>query len=778
MHPRRRVWLAPIGCHSGSNMTQQSAAERTSALPRRHRRLRPPGPASSWWPVTWSVPAAIRAVRATIVIPSLFAVTFKVLGNEQMTVFAVFGGFGALVMTSFGGSRSDKAVAHLGLAVAGTVMIVIGTLVSGSTWLAATVTLPVAFAAFFIGSAGPTAASGVTAALLAYVLPVASAGSAGVLPSRLEGWWLAQAAATLAVLALSPASPGDRLRARAAALASALAHQLDMAIAGQASDADAQVSAQAKEELRNGFTATPYRPIGLASADQGLAGVIHLLDWCAALIGEVVDRHVDLRSAARQDRDLLAQSAVALRQTAALLGGQADGTDIEPLWRARQASARHLHEFSGDPAATAVVADQAFHAQTIAVAAVAAVGDALIAAGLATPDEVATQRQRWLSGQDPGDVQEVVRSVPVRRLRPDARTAAIIATDASLRSVWFRSSARGAIALAAAVAVAKIIDVQHAFWVVLGTLSVLRTSATATGSTALRALTGTVVGFAIGAVLMLAIGTDPTVLWAVYPLAVLIAAYTPGTAPFAAGQAAFTVTIIVLFNVIVPAGWRVGLVRVEDVAIGCAVSLIVGVLFWPRGASSVVGDNLGDAFRAGADYLTGAVQWALGSRRKRPDKADAAVTAGQRLDDAMRGYLTEQGSKRLAKADLWGLAMAATRLRLTAHSLASLPGKSVPPSEADERRTYATLEGQAAQLATFYDDVAVEVGRPGRAAQMTLVVPPQAGLDGTAETSAARGYNAEALWVSHHLRLLSSHSADLKVLAERLASVRRRPWWR
>ena len=44
------------------------------------------------------------------------------------------------------------------------------------------------------------------------------------------------------------------------------------------------------------------------------------------------------------------------------------------------------------------------------------------------------------------------------------------------------------------------------------------------------------------------------------------------------------VVVLVLFNLIQPTGWRVGLVRVEDVAIGAAVSLLVGVLIWPRGA--------------------------------------------------------------------------------------------------------------------------------------------------------------------------------------------------
>ena len=58
----------------------------------------PRGPRGSpWWRVSWSVPAAMRAVRATIVIPCIFALTFKVIGDAQMALFAVFGSFAQLV---------------------------------------------------------------------------------------------------------------------------------------------------------------------------------------------------------------------------------------------------------------------------------------------------------------------------------------------------------------------------------------------------------------------------------------------------------------------------------------------------------------------------------------------------------------------------------------------------------------------------------------------------------------------------------------------------------
>src|SRR5579862_4976045 len=72
----------------------------------------------AWLPV-WSEAAALRALRAVIVIPSLFALTYEGFGNLQMALFAAFGGFANLVVGSFGGSNRDKIIAHFGLAVTG-----------------------------------------------------------------------------------------------------------------------------------------------------------------------------------------------------------------------------------------------------------------------------------------------------------------------------------------------------------------------------------------------------------------------------------------------------------------------------------------------------------------------------------------------------------------------------------------------------------------------------------------------------------------------------------
>jgi uncharacterized membrane protein YccC len=305
--------------------------------------------------------------------------------------------------------------------------------------------------------------------------------------------------------------------------------------------------------------------------------------------------------------------------------------------------------------------------------------------------------------------------------------------------------------------------------VVLGTLSVLRTNAASTGSTAVRALGGTAIGFVIGGALLLAIGSASTALWVALPIAVFVAAYAPGTTPFAVGQAAFTVTVAILFNLLAPVGWKVGLLRIEDVAIGCAVSVVVGSFFWPRGVASVVGDDLADAFRSGATYLTQAVEWASGSRRTEPDGAMAAVTAASRLDDALRGFLAEQGAKHIEKRELWRLVGGSLRLRLTAHAVADLPRDATGTGPARD-----ALDSRTKTLAAWYDRLAELLGSPSARTVATLEAPDFGAAD-VVDASSGSHYG---IWLCEHLDHLSEHLVELVGPAVRIAEMRRRPWWR
>ena len=741
--------------------------------------------------------------RAVLVIPPLFALTFEGFGNLQMALFAAFGGFATLIMASFGGTSRDKVIAHLGLAVIGSLGLIIGTAVSGITWLAVLVTIPVTFGIFFAGVAGPNAASGVTAALLPYVLPVATPGTVSMIPDRLAGWWLASVVSTAVVLLIPAPSPGDRLRQAAARSAHAVARHLAASARGTATADDTKACLEAKHQLMTAFASTPYRPVGLATADQGMASVVQLLEWCSALVADATDGHPNLDRAAPADRDLFAVTAVVLGQAGDLLAGTSQRLpDTDALDRQREASvAYHRSATDGDIDSVEIVARHAFHAEAIALVVRNIVADALIATRRADPETIAARRRGWYGVQPEGTLAE-------RRAASISGALGVLTRHASFRSVWFLNSLRGSLALAAAVLVADLSSVQHGFWVVLGTLSVLRTNAASTESTALRALGGTVLGFVLGALLLLGIGTSTPALWAALPIAVAVAAYAPGALPFTVGQAAFTVVVLVLFNLLAPAGWRVGLLRIEDVAIGCLVSLAVGVLFWPRGAASVVGDDLADAFRRGAAYLSEAVDWALGTRNEPPDAGAAAATAGIRLDEALRGFLAEQGAKRVSKEDLWMLVMASMRLRLTAYSLAGMKAPEHLGQHKKRGTGYArtALTQATADLCDFYERVAALVGRPV-AGQVLLPVkvPSFTGLDGSGParpadsevTVMSRAGDADGLeqdrdlvrvitaphhphllWVHEHLQHLSSHAPAIAAPASHVAEQRRVPWWR
>jgi uncharacterized membrane protein YccC len=153
---------------------------------------------------------------------------------------------------------------------------------------------------------------------------------------------------------------------------------------------------------------------------------------------------------------------------------------------------------------------------------------------------------------------------------------------------------------------------------------------------------------------------------------VLLGAYAPRAISFAAGQAGFTVTLFVLFNIIQPVGWRVGIVRVEDVAIGFAISLGVGVLFWPRGAAAVLRGDLATAYARAADYVVVTARELIEGAPDGPAAARAADGAVHRLDDAFRQYLTERSATEFNVEDVAGLVGGASRVRRSAQSLASL----------------------------------------------------------------------------------------------------------
>jgi uncharacterized membrane protein YgaE (UPF0421/DUF939 family) len=258
--------------------------------------------------------------------------------------------------------------------------------------------------------------------------------------------------------------------------------------------------------------------------------------------------------------------------------------------------------------------------------------------------------------------------------------AAITKGFLATRAVVLRNSLRTGLGLALAVAVTHVFPVEHGFWVVLGAMSVLRSSALTTGTRVLRAVAGTTVGFVLGAVVIEVLGVDPHVLWILLPIVAFGSAYVPEVGSFIAGQAAFTMMVLINFNLIVPTGWQVGLIRVEDVVVGATVGIVVSVLLWPRGATAAVSTAIEEARAVGAKFLKAAVlRVTRGASEDATDRVIAlsheALSTSRTVDDAVRQYLSESGGTTELRAPVIRAANRAIRLRAAAELIADV----VPP---------------------------------------------------------------------------------------------------
>ncbi len=155
-----------------------------------------------------------------------------------------------------------------------------------------------------------------------------------------------------------------------------------------------------------------------------------------------------------------------------------------------------------------------------------------------------------------------------------ARNREPVSTGLDATSPWIGNAAATGAAMAIAVLLTRILKLDHAFWVFLGVLPVICARGNSPTRTFWEQQVGTLVGCLIGAFLVAIIGTRDAWYWAILPLTVFASAYASSAVGFVAGQAAFTVFAVVLFCILLPHKGDVGILRVGDIAIGGAVSLV------------------------------------------------------------------------------------------------------------------------------------------------------------------------------------------------------------
>ena len=652
--------------------------------------------------------ATKRSVRAAVLVPGVFAIAEFGIGNAQTTLFAVFGSFALLLFADFGGPTRARLRANVGLFGAGVVLIVVGTLCSSHAATAVIGMAVFGFAVLFAGSVSPQAAVGATAALLTFVLPVAVPAGASAVGSRLAGWALAGAVCIPAVMLVWSGRWHDPLRKKVAAAATAVAELVDAHADGHLDPAARRRADEAMRQLRAQYEATPYRPAGAGPTDTALVRLVSRLEW----VGENALIPWEARSTLADDRS----SPPLHRAVARVLRHIADLMAREDALTATAATDALKDDVEGLVEARRVSREVAWEHLVAEVDRSSAGGKGPLDEGLGTHplwsvDPAYATRMLAIATEMTAEV--AIETVPGHR-GPGRRdrflfslrtTLQAISARLTFRSVWFRNSLRGSTALALAVAVAAASDVRHGFWVVLGTLSVLRSNALGTGANAVRAVIGTVAGFAVGSLVLLALGTHLDLLWAVLPVAVLLAGVAPSAISFMAGQAGFTVAVVIIFNILDPIGDTVGLIRVEDVAIGAGVSVVVGLLFWPRGAVAELARTMSEAYASAVAWLVVEIGRSDGSVTASTGASQAAdaAAATHRLDDAFRQFMTERGAKPMALPPVTHLVTGCAQVLSVAQTLATVPHPA--PSVVFASAPLESVRSAERGVATAFDSV-------------------------------------------------------------------------
>ena len=721
-----------------------------------------------------------RAARAAIIIPLAFAFGQLVLHDTQNVIFMVFGGFALLVMSDFGGPRPVRALAYVTATLVGAVLIALGTVVSQTTALAGAVMLLVGFAISFASVFGGYVAAAQTGLLLAFVISVSVPAPAGAVPARVAGWAFAGILATLAGVFLWPRFERVKLRKSAAKACLSVANLVEgLRPAAPIRDLRPLLAAgrRAEQVARQEYAATAKRPAGPTRRDRAFVQVLTELQSIVDIVEHPFEQARSATPPGIEETDrLIAATVAALRSSADILTG-GPPPDLRAVEEARERHRTALDHWAAKELRAGRPADQVLDGldvdhtlRVVSYLAMSLGSNAVIAAGGRPEEEivlpVSAPRLEGLSGT----ATRVLRTVRTH-LRPS--------------STVLQRSLRVAVGLALAVLLARILGLSHAFWVVLGTLQVLRSTALGTGRTTLEALAGNVIGVVIGGIFAVLAGNHPAVMWIALPFAIFLAAYAATTVGFIASQAAFTINLIIIFNLISPAGWQVGLVRIEDVAVGATISIVVGLLLWPRGARREFGRAVAGFYCAVATYLEAAFDRVLDFEP--PASLDparrVADQARDRAGEAFDAFLNERVASPLDPQTAGFLLSAGNHAMLAAELLDVVAGRmgyragSCP----DGARV---VHGQEAvlleNLVTLADRLALEKANPNQM-PVSRAALRTAALDCLRrwrnDDRAGRGAMAVVIageWVQNVARL----EEDLQRPVAVAVDAARTPWWR
>jgi Fusaric acid resistance protein-like len=573
--------------------------------------------------------AVKRALRVTLVACAAFYFSLYVLDDSQMATFASFGciAFGALSEVTGEPWQRTKTYA-VGLLVA-IVLVTLGTALAISTWAAAAGMFVVGFGIAYAGVGGPRVVGVANGLQLLYILPSFPPYLPEALGSRLIGLILAVVLLAIADRVLWPPPVPTPFRHRLAEAIRQVRDRLTglLALVGdrQPPAGSAPATSGGAITLRLSRIPPLQRPTGPGRRDRAAIQAATLLRGAESRVTALAELAHQHRPAVAHDEGatLLDVTARSLSESAEAIAGSPDGSaqgqraDPDPT-QVQDALARYVQLREARAATAEVDHDMAIRLRSAVAVEELAVWtrDLAEATKIMLGERVPEPRARsvaepfWYAN----------RSAPslwftrfVGHFTP--------------RSVFFQNAIRLAIGLTAARLIAGVLDLSHGFWMLLATLTLMRTSVATTRAAVVPAFLGTVVGGLLAALVLALAGGDSVVYEVALPFVMIIAIAAGPLAGVVAGQASFTLLVAMLFAQMAPVSWRLAEVRVLDVVLGGLLGAVVGLLVWPLGAQGEMRRTARATLDAAANDLESTVRSLTHRQIPSSDQQDTATVA-------------------------------------------------------------------------------------------------------------------------------------------------------
>ena len=592
--------------------------------------------------------AVKRAVRVTLAACVAFYFSLYVVDDTQMATFASFGCIALGALSEVTGTPGQRTKTYGAALLAGIVLVTIGTMLAVNTWAAVAGMLVIGFMIAYAGVGGPRVVGAVNGLQLLYILPSFPPYVPEALGSRLIGLVLAVGLLAIADRLIWPPPVPMPFSHRLADAIQGVRHRL---VALLEPDGDRQASSKPNTDvavdLRLSGIPPLERPTGPGRRDRAAVHAGTLVRGLEARVGaldELIERSQGAAVHAKGVQ-LLGVTARSLSESAEVLDHGGPDPDTAPV-EAGLSEYVHWREapFVGtesDPALrfrlryAVAIEELAAWTRDLAMA----VG-IMQGARVPEPPTRSVAEPFWYASRS-------TLSLWFIRFRGHFTP----------RSVFFQNAIRLAVGLAAARLIAGVFDLSHGFWMLLATLTLMRTSVAMTRAAVVPAFLGTVAGGLIAAAVLALAGGDSVVYEVAFPFVMLLALAAGPIAGPVAGQALFTLLVAMLFAQMAPVSWQIAEVRVFDVVLGGLLGAVVGLLVWPFGAKGEMRRTARATLDAAADDLESTVRSLTHREVASSGQEDAATQAVHlmMLADSTYAQYRSELSSRPDPVDWWGV---------------------------------------------------------------------------------------------------------------------------